>query len=163
MNFLLGTLGANLTLSLISKVTGTINSVFTLSSNILKSNAVNTFEAKQMISDIDLEVKIKTTQLLLSELKIDDQSPNTIRYCILSIKDAVKDIADELDTVYFRIQYNNNLLFCSRLRSYKFHNCRERLVSKLKTLESRNQTLISIMSIQPMMYKNLTLSIEPID
>jgi hypothetical protein len=161
MNFLLGTLGANITLGLISKVTGTINGVFTLSSNILKSNAIGSEEVKQLIKEIDLEVKIKTTQLLLSELKIDDQSPNTVRFCLQSIKDAIKDIADELDTVYFRIQYNNNLLFGSRIRSYKFHNCRERLISKLKILDSRNKTLITVISIQSSMYKNLTLNVEP--
>src|SRR5579872_5034491 len=160
MNIVLGALGAHLTLGLISGVTSAANGVYTLSSTILQSTASGAEEVKQIIRETDLEVKIKTTQLLLCELKITDKSPNTVNYCIQAIRDAIKEIADELDAIHYRMQYNSNLWFGSTIRSYKFHNSRARLHAKLKNLESRNRSLIDVMSLQCMMYKNESLSNE---
>ena len=154
MNFVIGVIGANLTLGVISGITGTANSIYTLSSTILQTTANGANEIKQIIRETDLEIKIKTTQLLLCELKINENSPNTVIYCIQAIKDAIREIADELDKIYYRMQYNNSLLFGATIRAYKFHNCKSRLHAKLKNLESRNQSLISIMTIQNLMYKN---------
>jgi hypothetical protein len=160
MNFVIGAIGANFTLGLISGVTSAANGVYTLSSTILHSTSNGAEEIKQIIRETDLEVKIKTTQLLLCELKISDKSPNTVKYCVHAIHDAIREIADELDQVYYRMQYNSNLWVGSTVRSFKFHNNKSRLHAKLKNLESRTQTLTSIMNLQPLMYKNNNLDKE---
>ena len=160
MNFVIGAIGANFTLGLISGVTSAANGVYTLSSTILHSTSSGAEEIKQIIRETDLEVKIKTTQLLLCELKISDKSPNTVKYCVHAIHDAIREIADELDQVYYRMQYNSNLWVGSTVRAFKFHNNKSRLHAKLKNLESRTQTLTSIMNLQPLMYKNNNLDKE---
>lgn len=157
MNFVIGIIGANLTLGLISGVTGAANSIHTLSSTILRSTESGADEVKQIISETDLETKIKTTQFMLCELRITESSPYTIIYCIQAIKDAIKGVADELDQIYYRMQYNNNIWIGSYVRAFKFHNNKSRLHAKLKNLESRTQALVSVMSIQGMMYKNTAL------
>lgn len=160
MNFVIGAIGANLTLGLISGVTSAANGVYTLSSTILQSTASGAEEVKQIIRETDLEVKIKTTQLMLCELKINEKSPNTVRYCVQAIRDAIKEIADELDQIHYRMQYNSNLWVGSSVRAFKFHNNKSRLHAKLKNLESRTHALTSVMSLQSLMYKNDTLDKE---
>lgn len=160
MNFIIGAIGANLTLSLISGITNAANGVYTLSSTILHSTANGAEAVKQIIRETDLEVKIKTTQLMLCELNINEKSPNTVRYCVQAIRDSIKEIADELDQIHYRMQYNSNLWVGSTIRSFKFHNNKCRLHEKLKNLESRVSALTSVMSLQSLMYKNDSLAKE---
>ena len=122
MNYIIGAIGANLTLGLVSGVTSAANGVYTLSSTILQSTSSGAEEVKLIIRETDLEVKIKTTQLILCELKISEQSPNTVRYCVQAIRDAIKEIAEELDQIHYRMQYNSNLWVGSSVRAFKFHN-----------------------------------------
>jgi hypothetical protein len=83
-----------------------------------------------------------------------------VRYCVQAIRDAIKEIAEELDQIHYRMQYNSNLWVGSPVRSFKFHNNKCRLHTKLNNLESRTRTLASIMSLHSMMYKNDTLDKE---
>lgn len=154
MNFLLGALGANLTLGLISGVTSAANGVYTLTSNIISSTATGANEVRQIIKETDLEVKIRTVQFLLCEVKVNSDSPYTLQYCVQCIKDVIKDISDELETIHYRMQYNDNIWLGSTVRAYRFHNCKARLVAHLKTLESRQSNLIEILKVQSSMTKN---------
>lgn len=154
MNILIGAIGANLTFGLVSGVTSTMNGIYTLSSNIMKSTANGTHEIKRVIKETDLEVKIKTAQFMLLELKINDTTPYTIRYCAQSIRDAIKDIYDELEKIYYRMQYNDNIWIGSTVRAYKFQNCRARLYASLKNLESRSDTLIKLAKLNNILIKN---------
>lgn len=144
MNFLLGAIGVNLTFNTLTCATSAVNGVYTLSSNIMKSTAQGAIEIKQIIKETDLEVKIRIAQLMLCELRIDDSTPYTIKYCAQSIRDAIKDIGDELEKIYYRMQYNDNLWINMPMRTYKFQNCRIRLHASLKNLESRSETLIKL-------------------
>lgn len=163
MNFILGALGANLTLGLVSSITSTANGVYTLSSTVVKSTANGASEVKQIIRDLDLEFKIKNTQYFLCELKITKDSPYTVLHCIQSIRDAIKDISDELETIHFRLQYNDNLWLGSTVRCYKFHNCKARIQSSLTNLEARRSTLLELMGIENMLIKNPVLENDMAD
>jgi hypothetical protein len=157
MNFILGALGANITLGLVSSITSTANGVYTLSSNIVNSTSSGANEVKQIIKDLDLEFKIKNTQYFLCELKITKNSPYTILYCVQSIRDAINDISKELETIHYRLQYNDNLWFGSAVRSYRFHNCKTRIQSTLNNLEVRRETLLELMGIETLLVKNPSL------
>lgn len=152
MNIVIGAFGANLTLGLISAITATTNGIYTLITNISQSTANGSNEVKKIIKETDLEVKVKTVQCLLSEIKIHDQSPITMIYCIEKIKDAIKDIAEELAEIQYRMQFNSSLWI--RVRAYRFYNSRERLDACLKTLDSRYDALVKIMTVQGQMYRN---------
>jgi hypothetical protein len=156
MNYLVAGLGANITVGLISAITATTNSVYTLSTNISKSTSTGSEEIKQIIKETDLETKIKVIQYLLCEINIDEHSPNTIHYCIKSINDAINDILDELEKINYRMQYNNNIWVGASIRSYGFKNCRRRLIAYVKTLENRYTTLMSILSVKDKMYRKRT-------
>jgi len=157
MNIILGAIGAHLTMGLLSAITTAANGVYDLTARIRASTSSGSVEVKKIIKDTDLEVKIKTTQLLLCEIRITKESPYTILYVVESIRDSIKDISDELDSIYYRMQYNDNLWFGSMIRAYKFHNCVDRLNSKLKNLESRRKSLLELMSIENKMVKNALL------
>jgi hypothetical protein len=160
MNFIIGAVGANITLGVLQGVTSAASGVYSVSSTIMQSTAIGAEEVKQIIRDTDLEVKIKTAQLMLLELKIKDDSPNTIKYCIQSIRNSIKDIGEELDQIHFRMQYNSKLWFGTSVRAYRFHNNKIRLQTKLRNLESRTFALASMMQIQSSMYKNKELDAE---
>ena len=96
-------------------------------------------------------------QFILSELKITNETPTSLYYCISKIYDAIKDISDELSKINYRIQYNHNLWFGSSLRAYGFKNCYNRLETKMMTLEKRYIMLIELLTIEKKMYKNKDL------
>lgn len=154
MNIVIGALGANLTLGLISGVSGTAKSVYDLIFTIKNRTNNGAEEIKQMIQEIDLEGKIKTTQLFLSEIKIDNDTPYTVIYCADRINDAIASIVDELNKIYQRMQYNNNIWIGSSVRAYKFHNCALRIKARLDVLDERKRSLIDILLVQDKMYKN---------
>ena len=154
MNLLIGAIGANLTFGVVSGVTTAVNGVYTLSSNIMHSTASGANGVKHIIKETDLDVKVKTAQLMLCELTINESTPYTIRYTIQTIRDAIKDIGSELEKIYYRMQYNDNLWFGVTIRSYRFHNCGTRLHSLLKNLESRCDTLLMLVKLNNVLIKN---------
>lgn len=160
MNIVLGALGANITLGLISSITSTANGVYTLSSNISRSALCGADEIRQFIKETDLEVKIRTTQFFLCELNLSDDIPNTIIYCIKSIRDTIQEISDELEVIHYRMKYNDNLWIGSYIRAYKFHNCKNRIMSSLKNLESRKEELLKCMRLKNILLKNDSLKNE---
>lgn len=157
MNFIVGVIGANLTLGVISGITSATNGIYTLCSTVKSSTANGASEVKKIIRETDLEVKIKTVQYLLCEVSITPDTPCTIKLCIESIRDCIKEISDELDKIHYRMQYNDNLWMGSTVRAYKFHNCRARLEAHLKNLDSRCKTLINLLTVQDKLVKNRDL------
>jgi hypothetical protein len=160
MSFVIGALGAHLTFGLISGLSETVKSAYNLISTIMQRTSNGAEEIKQFIQKIDVENKIKTAQFLLHEIEITENTPNTIMYCIQSIDEAIKEIVDELDKIYNRMQYNSNLWVGSSIRSYKFQNCMLRLQAKVDKLEDRKKTLINVMSIKDKLHKNEKLSAD---
>jgi hypothetical protein len=62
-----------------------------------------------------------------------------------------------LDKIHYRMQYNDNLWLGSRVRAYKFHNCRARLDAHLKNLDARCDALIKVIPIQNYLTQNIEL------
>jgi len=154
MNFVIGAIGANFTLGLISGISGAVTSVYSLVSTIMQRTANGAEEIKDVIQKIDVESKIRTAQFLLCELSITEDTPYTVLYCVQEIDSAIKEIIDELDKIHYRMQYNNNLWVGSSVRSYKFQNCAKRLHASIDCLENRKRTLITVMSIKDKLCKN---------
>jgi len=161
MNIILGTIGANLTLGLISGITAASNGIYTLVNNISESTASGALEVKNIIKESDVEVKIKSVRYFLCELKVNENTPKSVQYCIQSIDESIKEIVKELEQIHYRMQYNSNLWFGSTVRSFKFHNSRARLMSKLKNLESRFDMLKNVISMEHKLVKNPDLDINP--
>jgi hypothetical protein len=148
MNVVIGALGAHLTISVISGLTSAINGIYTLRGNISNISSIGASNIKYMIKSTDLEFKLKSVQLLLFELKISDKTSYSVKYCITSIKETIDEIASELTKIHWRLQYNDNLWFGSRVRAYRFNNCIERLKTSLTNLDSRCNTLKILISME---------------
>lgn len=153
MNFLMTGISTNITMALISTITGTTNGIYTLCTNISHSTQTCANEIKQLLKETDLRTRMVIIQQLLHEIKVDKMSPNTLQQCIKSIKDSIKDISDELEKIQYRMQYNESLRIGSSFRSYGFRNCKHRLIAYVKTLDMRYNMLIDILSIQNKMHK----------
>lgn len=154
MNVFLGAVGAKITFNMISGIASSAGSILKLVTNITGSSTNGVIEIKKVIKDSDLEVKINTIQLLMREIKINKNSPYTILYCVHSIRNAIHEIDEELGTIFYRMQYNNNLWFGSSFRSYKFNNCKERLIIKIDNLGSRYKLLIDLLTIDHKIFRN---------
>lgn len=154
MNIIVGAIGTNITLGLIQGIAGTTNGIYTMISNIARSTANGSDEIRQVIKTTDLEVKVKTIQYMLQEIKIDEKSSHTLQYCVRSIRDAINEISKELEQIHYRMQYNDNLWVGSTFRSYRFHNSTIRLTAKLHNLESRYNTLLGLLPIKEQIHKN---------
>jgi hypothetical protein len=154
MSLMLASIGTNITLGLITATTTATNGLYTLSNNISTSTSTGIDDIKQIIKERDLEARIKMIQFLLCEIQVNNKSPCTLNYCMYSIKNAIKNISNELEKIYYRMQYNNNLWIGSSIRAYGFKNCKLRLKAHIDTLESRYKMLISILSIDNKMYRN---------
>lgn len=154
MNMIVGGIGASLALNALSGLTTSASNIYNLSSNIMNSRGNGSNEIKQLIRESDLERKIKSLQLLLIELNINEKSPITIQHAVQSIKEAIKNISDELSQIYYRMKYNDNLWVVSSLRCYKFHNSYRRLNGHLIKLESRSNSLFQYLQISDNLRKN---------
>ena len=153
MNFIVGAIGANLTLGLVSGISSLASNLYNLSSAI--TTITNGYDdIKQIIRETDLEIRIKTIQFIICEIKTTKDTPHTLNFCIQEIKNAIKDIGKELEQIQYRINYNNSLLVGATFRKYKFHNNKSRLVSLIKTLDNRYNMLLEILKIENNMFQN---------
>jgi len=153
MNFIVGAIGANLTLGLVSGISSLASNLYNLSSAI--TTITNGYDdIKQIIRETDLEIRIKTIQFIICEIKTTKDTPHTLYFCIQEIKNAIKDIGKELEQIQYRINYNNSLLVGATFRKYKFHNNKSRLVSLIKTLDNRYNMLLEILKIENNMFQN---------
>lgn len=151
MNLIIGAIGANLTLGVLTGATSMINSVYALTKNLSNSTSTHADEVKKILKETDLEVRVKTIQLLIDELSKDirlSEQTESVKYCMEKINEATKDIYEELEKINFRLQYNDALMYGSFYRAYKFDNCKYRLLEKIKILESRYESLTKISSIK---------------
>ena len=153
MNFLIGIIGANFTFGLLSGLTTTLTSAYSLTSIIANTTANGIDDIKKTIIDNDIENKLKIIQHLLQEIKINQKTPNTMIECINSIKDVIKELVDELQKINYRMNYNNRVWLPS-MRAYSFKNSNTRLLQHIKKLDSRYIMLLEILRIENMMYKN---------
>jgi hypothetical protein len=159
MNVAIGALGAHLTLGLVSGLTSAINGVFTLSNNISTSTNTGAINVRHMIRDTDLEFKIKAVQIMLFELKINDSTTYSVKYCIASIKEIIDEISEELIKIHYRLQYNDTIWFGPSVRAYSFHNCINRLKTCLINLDTRCKTLKDMVLLESntKLVKNIAL------
>jgi len=158
MNVILGVISANVLINIISGITTTINGIYTIKDVINTTTTIGSKEVEQIMKEIDIDVKLKIIQMFLNELKITDDTPNTILYCIQEIKKIINNIEKELNVIRERLHYNSKLWVGTSIRSYKFHNCKKRLELYFRNLDQRNQLLISILSVEKKIIKNNDVS-----
>lgn len=154
MNLVIGILGTNIILSTVSSVSCTIDNINNVLSSIRNNTNNGELETINMIEETNLEVKTKLVHLLVCELNIHDYTPYTVKYCIHEINKNLTIIKFELDNINKRVQYNNSLWFGKSVRSYKFHNAKNRLTLYLNNLESLYTKLINILTIEHKLTKN---------
>ena len=137
MNMIVTGISVSIVLSSISAITAASNGMYSLIGNIKKSTASHYNDIVNCITRNDIETRVRTIMLILKELKIDESTPYTTRYCIVQIHEAIEDIAQELSDIQYRLTYNNSLWIGSSVRSYKFHNSATRMNAKMSVLNSR--------------------------
>jgi hypothetical protein len=148
MNYIIAAIGANLTIGLVTGVTAATNGAYTMITNISKSTSTGVKEVKQIIEESDLEVKIKTIQLIINDINVNENTSLALQHCIKSIKDVINDISEELEKINNRIKYNDNLWVGSAIRAYGFHGASKRLNGHIKKLESRYKDLITLITLE---------------
>jgi hypothetical protein len=147
MNFIIPALSANLTLSLISTITSTTNSVYTLSKNVSNTKVKGPEQINLLIEKRDLAVNLDLIKTQLQEIKVDDKTPKTLIKIMKYLSNVIDNIDDELKKINYRIEYNNKLYFANMFREYKFDNCYKRLETNIDILEMRYQKLLNILNV----------------
>jgi len=152
MEYLITGLSITAMMGSVSAITTLANGVYSLSDRIIKSTDSGIVDIKRLIESSDLKNKIKIMGIFVKEIDVankDNKAPHSITESINSIKLAVNEIEKELKEIQFRIDYNDNLYFTvGGTRAYKFGNSYKRLDSKIKTLNSRYDTLKSLFSMR---------------
>lgn len=153
MEFIIPALSANLTFGLISAITSTTNSVYTLANNVTKSSSKSADQIKKLIIKKDLTHMMDLIKTQLEEIKISSKSPQTLLKSIEGLHDALSEIDEELKTINYRIEYNKSIMIGKFMRAYKFDNCFTRLDSKIEIMESRYDKLNKILTIITKLHK----------
>lgn len=147
MNFIIPALSANLTFGLITAITSTTNSVYTLANNVTKSSSKSADQIKELILKKDLTHTMDLIKTQLFEIKVSEKSPQTLLKSIKGLHEAISEIEEELKTINYRIEYNKSIMFGKFMRSFKFDNSYLRLNSKIEIMESRYDKINKILSI----------------
>jgi hypothetical protein len=136
-------LTCNFAFSLINGITAAARSVSTLAGKMKKCESN---EVRNVINDTDLEISIKVIQCLINEIRIDENTPITIRTCLKELFNIIKEINAELERIDYRVEYNKTLYFGKTFRGYRFENCAKRLRSHVVKLNNRKKLLLDILA-----------------
>lgn len=157
MEYIITGLSVTAMMGSVSAITTLANGVYSLSDRIIKSTDSGIMDIKRLVEASDLKNRIRIMDIFVREIDISNKNnknssnktPRSIIECIESIKKSVKDIEAELKDIQSRIDYNDNLYFTiGGTRAYKFNNSYKRLDAKIKTLNSRYETLRTLFSMR---------------
>jgi len=145
MNILIGTIGANLTLGVISGLTTTITSLYTLSSALYRNTSnENIDDIVDIINKSDIENDINIVKNVIEKI---DKHNETIDLCIKNLNEIMTEIKDELEKIHYRIKYNEKLWIKNSLTKYDFTNSKKRLLGHIDVFNHRYKKLLEILSV----------------
>lgn len=145
MNIIIGTIGANLTLGVITGLTTTITSLYTLSKALYKNSSNDKIDdIIDIITKSDIENDINIVKNLI---ETTEKHNDIIDLCIKNLNDVMNQIKDELDKINYRVKYNEKLWIKTSITKYDFTNCKKRLLSYIEVFNHRYKKLLEILSV----------------
>ena len=135
-----------------SALTSLANGAYTLSDRIYQSTDSGVSKIKALIQSSDLKTQIEIMKDTVDALKVDNCTPMAIAKAVTSIKSAVDAVIQELEQIDYRIKYNDQVTISFMgARYYKFGNSYIRLEAKIKTLNTRYDRLLTLISMRGML------------
>ena len=142
---ILGGAGIGILSSCISSLTSSANGIYTLIGNINNNEFIP--DISDFLAESDIQHTIKSSELLVREIKVGKHSPITLIESLDSLKDCMLKIEDQLSEVKKRLTYNKSLWIFVYYRSYKFTDIVKKLRTLKMTLDIRRDSLFDILKI----------------
>ena len=95
----------------------------------------------QFLRKTDIEVTIKILECIVSELRVNNETPVSVINSLKSLHESLVCIENELQDIKRRLQYNKSLYVFKSLRSYGFKSKMKILNDNLEILNNRKKLL----------------------
>lgn len=139
----------NLTLSCLNRITSSAQSIYTLIGFVNNTSKGSTIS--DTLNKLDLDLKIKVIESILSNLR-DEKHSETLSLCITALDECLKQIENELTSVYTKAYYNKSIKLFKSYRSYNFDDNIKNLTIYSQTLDSRKILLFELLNIDKHLY-----------
>jgi len=134
-SLLASSVAIGLSLTTLNNIRQAVGSIYSDYSNL---HLLGLNELNEYIKRIDLTRHLEILDSILKKVVINSPS---IDMAVLSIKEAVDEINEQLKSMKERIEYNSKLWIKLPYRAYRFYNLTERLRKAFELLKEREKTL----------------------
>lgn len=146
--------GLDLTLSCLSGISMLSDRIYSSIGDIITDKNHNQ-KIVNFINEIDILATVKIIENFVKEITIDETTPTTVNTCIEEIFNVLQKIEHEFDEINNKMCYNSSIRILKNLRSCKFDNSINRLITLKNILENRTNLLLKIIPVK----NNLTKTI----
>ena len=136
--------GMDITVKILSGLSSSAHGIYGLLYYI--QNESKTKIGKEL-EDTDVKTTIKILENFISELYINENTPETIIFCIKKVHNTLVNIENNLKLIYEKIKYNNSLWVLSSMRSYNFNTNIKNIKKELIKLENKKKLLFDTLKL----------------
>ena len=136
--------GMDITVKILSGLSSSAHGIYGLLYYI--QNESKTKIGKEL-EDTDVKTTIKILENFISELDVNENTPETIIFCIKKVHNTLINIENNLKLIYEKIKYNNSLWVLSSMRSYNFNDNIKNIKKELIKLENRRKLLFDTLKL----------------
>ena len=136
--------GMDITVKILSGLSSSAHGIYGLLYYI--QNESKTKIGKEL-EDTDVKTTIKILENFISELDVNENTPETIIFCIKKVHNTLINIENNLKLIYEKIKYNNSLWVLSSMISYNFNDNIKNIKKELIKLENRRKLLFDTLKL----------------
>lgn len=142
---------------IVSVITGSVKSIYglldSIKSKTIKKENNKDSDIYELVDKLDLRDKLNTYSLLISEFP--GTKSQSIKHSLISLRNIIIDIEIQLKNIKGKIDYNKSLWIFTNIRSYSFSKDLKDLEVLIGKLDSRIDSLKTVMEISRLWNGNL--------
>jgi len=106
-----------------------------------------------LLKSTDIEITVKILECIISEINVNNKTPNSVINCLKGLHEILTKIENELHVIKLRIEYNKSLYILKAFRSYNFISNINKIKNYLLVLENRKKLLFETIEISHSLVK----------
>lgn len=138
-------IGADLGFKIVTGIASSARNITTLMGFIKKKGSKT--ELIEFLEEKDIVMRVNTLHCVVSELKINKNTPVSISNCLKGLHQIIKSIEYELTAIRKKIEYNKKIYWAAKFRKFKLKSNLRNINNFVEIMESRRKLLYETVSI----------------